>query len=133
MHSRASGFRVPLEDTYYCYHLRASSLSAGADAPGPSASLFPFPKKKKKNPKALTAKHNQQRKGREHVENHSGTLSTFLPSSILSSTACYPPPHPPVFLYTLCTLSPLFLSLYQMFTSFVLSTLSCSTALYLSA
>ena len=71
----------------------------------------PQKKEEKKTPKALTAKHNQQRKGREHVENHSGTLSAFLPSSILSSTACYTtttPLHPPVFLYTLCTLSPLF-------------------------
>ena len=49
--SRASGFRVPLEATYYCYRFSASSLSAGADATSPTASLF-LPK----NPKAPAAK-----------------------------------------------------------------------------
>lgn len=60
---------------------------------------------------------------REHVENHSATLSMFLPSSILSSMACSPPPR-----CTLCTRC--FSPFDQMFTSFVSSTLSCSIAAY---
>lgn len=94
MHSRASGFRVPLEDTYYCYHLRASSLSAGADAPGPSASLFPFPKKKKKktlkrSPPNITNK--------EREENTLKiTLALFQRSSPHPSSRPRPATHPPI-------------------------------------
>ena len=98
MRSRASGFRVPLEDTYYCYHLRHRHYQLEQTRRVPLRHCSPSQKNKNKKKKKKTLKRSPPNiTNKEREENTLKiTLALFQRSSPHPSSHPRPATHPPI-------------------------------------
>ena len=105
MCSRASGFRVPLEDTYYCYRLSGIVIISWSRRDGSLCVIVPLPPPKKKKKKKTLKRSPPNITNKEREENTLKiTLALFQRSSPHPSSHPRPatPPPPPSILASFC-------------------------------